>query len=252
MVIDTAVILAGGKGTRLSEETIIKPKPLVEIGGKPIIWHIMKHYSYHGVNKFVICLGYKGELIKEYFNNYMLNNSDVILDFKNKSTNYISNVHDNWEITLIDTGMETQTGGRLKRVEDILPDKFHMTYGDGVSDVNINDLINSHNNKVTLTAIIPAGRYGTLELDGDKVVKFKEKGETDRINGGFFIISKDALSLISNDHDSWEFDILPKLTEQNYVNAYKHDGFWYAMDTLKDKQHLCDLWENNKAPWKKW
>lgn len=253
------VILAGGLGTRLSEETDLKPKPMVEVGGLPILWHILKSYSSHGVNDFIICCGYKGYLIKEYFANYFLHMSDVTFDM---STNQME-VHDRkaepWRVTLVDTGDDTLTGGRLKRVEHFLKseDAFCFTYGDGLSDVNITDLISFHRSggKVaTLTAVRPPGRYGALMVDGDVVTKFREKPEGERswINGGFFVLSPEVFKRIKDDQTSWEGEPLSSLAKERQLAAFKHEGFWQPMDTLREKNLLNQLWDSGKAPWKKW
>lgn len=253
-----AVILAGGLGTRLSEETVIKPKPMVEIGGKPIIWHIMKTYSAHGINEFIICLGYKGYLIKEYFANYFLHVSDVTFDLKNNSMEIHQNSSESWKVTLVDTGEETMTGGRLKRVGKYLGDEdFCFTYGDGVSDVNITELIKHHKEQgrlATVTAVQPPGRFGMLDFEQNRVQGFKEKPQGDGawINGGFFVLSPKVLSYIDNDKISWEQEPMNALATSGQLSAYMHNGFWQPMDTLRDKVHLEELWSKNKAPWKVW
>lgn len=254
-----AVILAGGLGTRLSEETDLKPKPMVEIGGKPILWHIMKSYSAHGVNDFVICCGYKGYMIKEYFANYFLHMSDVTFDM---STNNMEVHHRNvepWRVTLVDTGGNTQTGGRLKRVSDYVKDEnsFCFTYGDGVSDVDITALINFHQNHgkwATVTAVTPPGRYGALERAGNQVTGFNEKprGDGEMINGGFFVLSPKCLDLIESDSMPWESIPIKALVSQSQLMAYEHQGYWQPMDTLREKNLLQALWSSGKAPWKKW
>ena len=253
------VILAGGLGTRLSEETDLKPKPMVEIGGKPILWHIMKIYSHYGFNDFIICLGYKGYLIKEYFSNYFLHQSDLTIDFENNSIKHHNSKAEPWKVTLVDTGINTMTGGRLKKVSSYLDNEtFMMTYGDGVADVNINEIISSHNknNKlVTLTAVQPSGRFGAIDIDEKGLIKtFKEKpkGDGSWINGGFFVCEPKALDYIENDDTFWEADSLEKLALHKELSAFKHNGFWRPMDTLRDKRELDDLWNNNKAPWKIW
>jgi len=254
-----AVILAGGLGTRLSEETAVRPKPMVEIGGRPILWHIMKVYSHFGINDFVICAGYRGYVIKEYFANYFLHMSDVTFDM---TTNGFE-VHDQraepWRVTVVDTGELTNTGGRLKRVRRYLgSDPFCFTYGDGVSDVNIRSLIDCHNDSgrlATLTAVSPPGRYGALEFSGDGgISRFIEKpsGDGGRINGGFFVVDPRAIDLIENDATSWEQTVLPQIASEGQLSAYRHDGFWLPMDTLRDKIHLEDLWVRDAAPWKLW
>ena len=253
-----AVILAGGLGTRISEETSTRPKPMVEIGGKPILWHILKIYSHYGIHDFIICLGYKGYLIKEYFANYFLHTSNVTFDMtKNKMT-----VHDNrtepWKVTLVDTGDETMTGGRLKRVGDYLNGHtFCMTYGDGVGDVNIGELLKFHKKSrglATLTAVQPPGRFGALELKGARVDGFVEKPQGDGgwINGGFFVLEPKVLELIAGDETVWEKEPLKGLAKNGNLNAYFHKGFWQPMDTLRDKNHLEELWSSGKAPWKVW
>lgn len=254
-----AVILAGGLGTRISEETLLKPKPMVEIGGKPILWHILKIYSYYGINEFVICCGYKGYVIKEYFANYFLHMSDVTFHFdRNNEIEVHSQKSEPWKLTLVDTGQKTDTAGRLLSVKDFLSDEaFAFTYGDGLADINIKKLISQHKElkkKVTLTAVKPPGRYGALNLDGNIVSCFQEKPDGDKawINGGFFIVEPSVLDLITNKTDSWEKDILPKLAVANDLTAFFHDGFWQPMDTLRDKNLLEDLWKKESPPWKKW
>ncbi len=254
-----AVILAGGLGTRISEETHLKPKPMIEIGGKPILWHIMKIYSYHGINDFVICCGYKGYVIKEYFANYFLHMSDVTFDMANNRMEVHQQKAEPWKVTLVDTGDETMTGGRLKRVAQYLKNEeaFCFTYGDGVSDVNINELIAFHKTqkcKATLTAALPPGRFGALDFDGHKVHSFKEKpkGDGAMINGGFFVLSPDVIDLIKNDATIWEREPLETLASQGQLAAFQHSGFWQPMDTLRDKVHLEELWASGQAPWKVW
>jgi glucose-1-phosphate cytidylyltransferase len=254
-----AVILAGGLGTRISEETHLKPKPMVEVGGKPILWHIMKIYSHYGVNDFVICCGYKGYLIKEYFANYFLHMSDVTFDMRDNSMQVLQQSAESWRVTLIDTGEETMTGGRLRRVAPYVEDEetFCFTYGDGVSDVNIAELIAFHkaqNVKATLTATLPPGRFGALDLQGDKVRTFKEKpkGDGGMINGGFFVLSPAVLDLLDGDDCIWEREPLEALAEHGELAAYQHQGFWQPMDTLRDKTHLEELWQSGQAPWKVW
>jgi len=253
------VILAGGLGTRLSEETAIKPKPMVEIGGKPILWHIMKLYSTHGINEFVICCGYKGYVIKEYFANYFLHQSDVTFDM---STNEMQVHHkraENWKVTLVDTGDTSMTGGRLGRVSDYIKDEeaFCFTYGDGVGDVDITSLIEFHKTSgklATLTATYPPGRFGALEIADGKVRNFKEKpkGDGALINGGFFVLSPKVLELIDSDDTTWEQKPLMSLAESGELMAFEHEGFWQPMDTLRDKNLLEELWESGSAPWKVW
>lgn len=254
-----AVILAGGLGTRISEETSIKPKPMVEIGGKPILWHIMKIYAQHGINDFVICCGYKGYVIKEYFANYFLHMSDVTFDMVNNQMEVHERYAEPWRVTLVDTGNDTMTGGRLKRVEPYIKDEelFCFTYGDGVSDVNISELINFHRDqkvKATLTATLPPGRFGALDIEGTKVHSFKEKpkGDGAMINGGFFVLSPSVLDYIKDDMTTWEREPLEMLAEHNQLSAFKHTGFWQPMDTLRDKVYLEELWASGQAPWKVW
>ena len=254
-----AVILAGGLGTRISEETNNRPKPMIEIGGKPILWHIMKIYSAHGVNDFVVCCGYKGYMIKEYFANYFLHMSDVTFDMSKNSMEVHQRSAEPWRVTLIDTGENTMTGGRLKRVTSHVQDDeaFCFTYGDGVSDVNITDLVAFHKAqkvKVTLTATFPPGRFGALDIDGHKVHSFKEKpkGDGGMINGGFFVLSPDVLKYIDGDASIWERAPLEKLAEEGQLAAYQHSGFWQPMDTLRDKTYLEELWTSGNAPWKVW
>lgn len=254
-----AVILAGGLGTRISEETSIRPKPMVEIGGKPILWHIMKLYSSHGIDEFIICCGYKGYVIKEYFANYFLHMSDVTFDMVNNQMEVHQRYAEPWKVTLVDTGENTMTGGRLKRVASHLKDEesFCFTYGDGVSDVNITELIAYHqskNVKATLTATTPPGRFGALAMSNGKVNSFKEKpnGDGGMINGGFFVLSPSVLDYISDDSTIWEKEPLEKLANEGNLAAYEHRGFWQPMDTLRDKTLLEELWQSNKAPWKVW
>ena len=254
-----AVILAGGLGTRISEETSTKPKPMVEIGGKPILWHIMKIYSHYGINDFVICCGYKGYVIKEYFANYFLHMSDVTFDLANNQMKVHERFSEPWRVTLIDTGVDTMTGGRLKRVEPYIKDEeaFCFTYGDGLSDVNISDLIAFHdlkNAKATLTATLPPGRFGALDLDGDRVCSFKEKpmGDGALINAGFFVLSPSVIELIKDDATIWERVPLEALAQHGQLRAFEHSGFWQPMDTLRDKTYLEDLWDSGNAPWKVW
>lgn len=253
------VILAGGLGTRISEETEIKPKPMVEIGGKPILWHILKHYSHYGYNEFVVCLGYKGYKIKEYFNHYFLHQSDVTFDLLNNQIKVHSSTVEPWKVTLVDTGDKTMTGGRIKRIRPYVEgETFMMTYGDGVSDINLNHLLTFHQQggKVaTLTAIQPASRFGVLELDNESIVaSFREKpeGEQSYINGGFFVLEPEIFSYIDNDSIIFEREPLEKLAKQKQLIAYKHHGFWQPMDTLRDKIALEELWSTKKAPWKIW
>jgi glucose-1-phosphate cytidylyltransferase len=255
-----AVILAGGLGTRLSEETDIKPKPMIEIGHKPILWHIMKTYSAHGVNDFIICCGYKGYVIKEYFANYFLHMSDVTFSVNDNSMKVHQNNAEPWTVTLVDTGENTLTGGRLKRVHKYIKDEesFCFTYGDGVSDVNITDLIKfhqAHGKQATLTATRPPGRYGALKITNSNIVeKFQEKPEGDGswINGGYFVLSPEVIKNIDGDDTTWEQEPLKKLAKDGELMSFKHDGFWQPMDTLYEKTMLNNLWNSGKAPWKKW
>ena len=254
-----AVILAGGLGTRISEETHLKPKPMIEIGGKPLLWHIMKIYSHYGINDFVICCGYKGYVIKEYFANYFLHMSDVTFDIANNRMEVRQQKAEPWKVTLVDTGDETQTGGRLKRVAPYLQEDeaFCFTYGDGVSDVNITELIAFHKAqkvKATLTATLPPGRFGALNFEGQKIRTFKEKpkGDGAMINGGFFVLSPEVIQLIKDDATVWELDPLETLASQGQLAAFQHSGFWQPMDTLRDKVHLEELWASGQAPWKVW
>ena len=253
-----AVILAGGLGTRLSEETSLRPKPMVEIGGKPVLWHVMKVYSAHGINDFVICLGYKGYLIKEYFSNYFLHTSDVTVDLRNNSIDIHRTAAEPWKVTLVDTGQETMTGGRLKRVAQYVQDEdFCFTYGDGVGDIDITRLVSfhrAHGGLATLTATQPPGRFGALVFDGDRVTNFQEKPEGDGgwINGGFFVLSPRVLDYIDGDSTVWEREPVQRLADEGNLTAYRHPGFWQPMDTLRDKNHLEDLWAKGNAPWKTW
>jgi glucose-1-phosphate cytidylyltransferase len=254
-----AVILAGGLGTRISEETVTKPKPLVEIGGRPILWHIMKMYSAHGINDFVICCGYKGYLIKEYFSNYFLHMSDVTFDLASNSSVVRENHAEPWKVTLIDTGEHTNTGGRLRRVGDLVAgdEAFCFTYGDGVSDIDIGREMafhREHGHWATVAAVQPPGRYGALQLDGERVTGFIEKaaGDGGFINGGFFVLSPKVLPLIAGDGTSWEGDVLPQIVDRGELMSYAHKGFWQPMDTLREKNQLEALWATGKAPWKAW
>lgn len=253
-----AVILAGGLGTRISEESHLKPKPMIEIGGKPILWHIMKMYSHHGINDFVICLGYKGYVIKEYFANYFLHMSDVTFDMSDNHMEVHHRYVEPWRVTLVDTGENTLTGGRLKRVRQHLGgDDFCFTYGDGVSDVDLKSLQafhQGHGRLATVTAIQPPGRYGALNIEGAAVSKFQEKpaGDGAWINGGFFILNPSVIDLIEGDQTSWEARPLVDLATNGQLMAYQHTGFWQAMDTLRDKTHLESLWAQGNAPWKCW
>jgi len=254
-----AVILAGGFGTRISEESHLRPKPMIEVGGKPILWHIMKMYSAHGVNEFIICLGYKGYLIKEYFANYFLHMSDVTFDMRNNNMQVHQNTAEPWQVTLIDTGEASMTGGRLRRVYDYLDDKesFCFTYGDGVSDVNIADSIRFHHEQkclATVTAVQPPGRFGALDMDGHKINCFEEKPQGDGtwINGGFFVLSPKVFDYLNDDQTVWELEPMQKLAKDGQLAAYRHEGFWQPMDTLRDKQYLEKLWQEKNAPWKIW
>jgi len=254
-----AVILAGGLGTRLSEETNLKPKPMVEIGGKPILWHIMKIYSAHGINEFVICCGFKGYMIKEYFNNYFMHTSDVTIDIANNSIDVHNNNSEPWRVTLIDTGESSMTGGRLKRIEKFVKDEdaFCFTYGDGLSNINIKELIafhKEHGKLATVTAVKPPGRYGALLLEGDEVEGFIEKppGEGGYINGGFFVLSPKVFNFIEGDQTTWENEPLQLLSSSHQLQAFKHNDFWQPMDTLREKNQLEEMWSSGKAPWKIW
>ena len=254
-----AVILAGGLGTRLSEETSTRPKPMVEIGGKPILWHIMKIYSAHGINEFVICCGYKGYIIKEYFANYFLHMSDVTFDMRENSMSVHNKRAESWKVTLVDTGDGSQTGGRLLRVADYIKDEetFCFTYGDGVGDVDITKAIKfhkEHGRMATLTAAYPPGRFGAIDISNNQVKSFKEKpkGDGAQINGGFFVLSPKVLSYLEDDNTIWEHQPLSKLAEDNELMSFEHKGFWQPMDTLRDKNLLEDLWLSGSAPWKVW
>ena len=254
-----AVILAGGFGTRMSEETSLKPKPLVEIGGRPVLWHIMKIYSYYGINDFIICLGYKGYLIKEYFANYFLHMSDVTFDMTNNKMHVHQERAEPWTVTLVDTGDSSMTGGRLKRVSDYIKDEdaFCFNYGDGVSDIDISSLIDfhfKHGKHATLTATFAPGRFGALDIKDKQIYSFKEKpvGDGARINGGFFVLSPKVLKYLEDDSTIWEQEPLNNLAKDGELMAYEHDGFWQPMDTLREKIVLNDLWDNGKALWKKW
>jgi glucose-1-phosphate cytidylyltransferase len=254
-----AVILAGGLGTRISEETQLKPKPMVEIGGRPILWHIMKIYSAHGIHDFIVCCGYKGYVIKEYFANYHLHMSDVTFDLEHSKIQVHQRRAEPWRVTVVDTGDQTMTGGRLKRVAEYIKDEdaFCLTYGDGVSDVDIARLVTFHKEqalKATLLAVIPPGRFGAVALDGQKVSSFKEKpmGDGGMINGGFFVLSPRVLDYISDDDTVWEREPLDRLARERQLAAFVHQGFWHPMDTLRDKNYLEELWAAGKAPWKVW
>ena len=253
------VIFAGGLGTRLSEETVTRPKPMVEIGGKPILWHIMKMYSMHGVSEFIICCGYKGYIIKEYFANYFLHMSDVTFDMQSNSMSVHNKRAEEWKVTLVDTGDYSMTGGRLRRVKEYLnkDESFCLTYGDGVGNIDITSSIefhHKHGKNATLTAVFPPGRFGALELVAGSVKSFKEKpkGDGGMINGGFFVLKPSVIDLIESDETIWEKDPLSTLAEQGELMAFEHHGFWQPMDTLRDKAHLEELWLSNNAPWKSW
>lgn len=251
------VILAGGLGTRLSEETVLKPKPMVEIGGKPILWHIMKYYAHFGINDFIICCGYKGYVIKEYFANYFLHQSDVTFNMKENKMIVHKERAEPWTVTLVDTGDQTMTGGRIKRIEKYVDDTFCLTYGDGLSNINITKLIEFHKyNKTisTVSAVKPPGRFGSLMMKDNKVTKFVEKpsGDSNWINGGFFVFETDIMDYLDNDQEILEKKPLEKLALEGQLSAFIHNGFWKPMDTLRDKNQLEDLWQSNNAPWKIW
>ena len=254
------VILAGGLGTRLSEETYIKPKPMVEIGGRPILWHILKIYSQYGINEAIICGGYRAEVIKDFFNGYFVRNSDVTFDMESNSIEVHSKHREPWKVTVVDTGQNTLTGGRVRRVKDFIGNEpFYLTYGDGVSDVNIHDLKKFHDAEgslVTLTAVSPPGRFGAIMLKegSDKIAAFREKprGDGAWVNGGFFVCQPEALEYIEGDSTVWEQEPLRNLARDGKLSAYRHEGFWQAMDTLRDKNYLEELWASGKAPWKCW
>jgi glucose-1-phosphate cytidylyltransferase len=254
-----AVLLAGGLGTRISEESALRPKPMIEVGGRPVLWHIMKMYSRHGINDFIVCLGYKGYMIKEYFANYFLHSSNITVQTKPGKIEYHDSTAEDWRITLVDTGEDTMTGGRLKRVGRYLTpnESFCLTYGDGVSDVDIGALVKfhkSHGKEATVTAVMPPGRYGALDLTGDFVNRFIEKphGDNGVINGGFFVLQPEALSRIAGDSTSWEHAPLESLARDQQLKAFRHTGFWQPMDTLRDRNYLEQLWQEGKAPWKSW
>jgi len=251
------VILAGGYGTRISEESHLKPKPMIEIGGKPILWHIMKIYSHYGIDDFIICCGYKGYVIKEYFANYFLHMSDVTIDMKDNDVTVHRKNAEPWRVTLVETGLETMTGGRIKRVEKYLEDTFCLTYGDGLADIDIKELIEFHRKQkclTTVTAIQPAGRFGSLDISGARVKSFQEKPKGDNrwISGGFFVCEPEILNLIDGDQTILERGPLEKLANENQLSVFKHAGFWSAIDTLRDKLYLEDLWKKNNAKWKVW
>ena len=253
-----AVILAGGLGNRLAEETVLRPKPMVEIGGKPILWHIMKSYAHHGITEFVICLGYKGYMVKEYFANLALHNSDVTINLVQNRVDLHQNQAEPWNITLVDTGENTQTGGRLCRIRRFVDGQdFCMTYGDGVADIDIGALVAFHRAEkclATVTAVRPPGRFGRLDLNGKRAIGFREKprGDGDWINGGFFVLSPVALDCIDGDDTLWEKEPMQQLAAGGQLAAYRHDGFWQPMDTLRDKNRLEELWASGQAPWKLW
>jgi len=252
-----AVILAGGLGTRLSEETVVRPKPMVELGGMPVLWHIMKLYSTHGINEFVICLGYKGYMIKEYFANYFLHMSDVTIDLRKNELSVHNNMSDPWTVTLVDTGQDTQTGGRLGRVrQHVEEETFCFTYGDGLSDVNVTELIAFHREQktyATLTAVQPPGRFGVIDIDAEKIRTFSEKpAEGSWVNGGFFVLEPKVFDYLHGEQTIWEREPLEELARDGQLSAYKHLGFWQPMDTLRDKTFLDGLWATGKAPWKVW
>ncbi|HEY0371677.1 MAG TPA: glucose-1-phosphate cytidylyltransferase [Thermoanaerobaculia bacterium] len=251
------VILAGGLGSRLSEETTVRPKPMVEVGGKPVLWHIMKIFSHHGLNDFVVCLGYKGYVIKEYFANYFLHMSDVTINLRNNQVQVHHNESEPWSVTLVDTGDDTATGGRLARVRSHVDDTFCFTYGDGLSDVNVTELIAFHRSQgtqATLTAVQPPGRFGVLDFEGEKISAFAEKppGDGGWINGGFFVLEPKVFDYVEGDDTVWERGPLESLAREGQLSAFKHDGFWQPMDTLRDKLQLENLWANGQAPWRVW
>lgn len=254
-----ALILAGGLGTRLSEETSTRPKPMVNIGDQPILWHIMKHLSSYGIREFIILGGYKSYVIKEYFLNYRLHNSSTIFYTNSSRIDFISEVNEEWKVTVLDTGLETGTAGRLAKAEFVIgqEEDFLLTYGDGLSDINVDKLIEQHHAcgaEVTLTSVIPEGRYGRIELNNERVISFSEKEITKDswINAGYFIVKRSMLKLITSESQSWEYDILPLISERGTLCAYKHRGFWHAMDTLRDRMTLENLWKTKSAPWKIW
>ena len=253
-----AVILAGGFGTRITEESMMRPKPMVEVGGRPILWHLMKIYSHYGINDFVICCGYKGYVIKEYFSNYFLHMSDVTFDMSNGSMQVHDHKAEPWKITLVDTGEQTQTGGRLKRVRPYLDeDDFCFTYGDGLADINLHNLLSfhaAHGADATMTAVRPPGRFGSVEIKDNAITRFVEKpaGDGGWINGGFFVLKPRVIDLIAGDGTSWESRPLESLAADGQLHAFKHQGFWQPMDTLRDKQFLEAIWGSGKAPWKAW
>ena len=253
-----AVILAGGFGTRISEETQFKPKPMIEIGGMPLLWHIMKSYSTYNINDFVICCGYKGYMIKEYFANYFLHMSDVTFDIKNNKMNVHKKFGESWNVTLVDTGIDTQTGGRLKKIEEYLDDEtFCFTYGDGISDIQIDQLVRFHNDNktvATVTAVQPSARFGALDIRENKVISFKEKppGDGNWINGGYFVLEPSVFDYLGDNSTVWEEEPVENLTRDGQLSTYKHSGFWQSLDTLRDKNKLEELWSKGNAPWKIW
>jgi glucose-1-phosphate cytidylyltransferase len=253
------VILAGGFGTRITEESAQRPKPMIEIGGRPMLWHIMKTYAHHGLRDFIVCLGYRGYMIKEYFANFVLHHSDVTIDTEKNSIEFHQSPVEPWRVTLVDTGIETQTGGRLRRVRKHLPkgETFCLTYGDGIGDVDVAASIafhRGHGKLATITAVVPPGRYGALDVDGDTVRRFVEKpaGDEGVINGGYFVLEPAVIDRIEGDMTVWEQGPLPALANKGELRAYRHTGFWHAMDTLRDKNHLEDLWQSGRAPWRLW
>jgi glucose-1-phosphate cytidylyltransferase len=253
-----AVILAGGLGTRLSEETVVRPKPMIELGGRPILWHILKIYGHHGIHDFVICLGYKGYTIKEYFANYFLHMSDVTINLRNNELKVHQNNSEPWTVTLVDTGEDTGTGGRLRRVRDhVAGERFCFTYGDGLGDVDLRALLAFHAEQktiATLTAVQPPGRFGAIDLEGDRINTFAEKppGDGGWVNGGFFVLEPEAFDYLDGDDTMWEREPLEKLARAGQLSAYKHHGFWQALDTMRDKKTLEELWDSGRAPWKVW
>ena len=252
-----AVLLAGGLGTRISEESASRPKPMIEVGGKPILWHIMKMYSAHGINEFIVCCGYKGYVIKEYFANYFLHQTDVTIDLANNQIEVHHKKSEPWKVTLVDTGEETQTGGRLKRVAEYIDGDFCMTYGDGVGSVDITALLKfhkSHGKLATMTAVQPPGRFGALEIDGTSIMSFleKPKGDGGWVNGGFFVLNPKVIELIESDSTVWERRPLEALAKNNQLQSFFHSDFWHPMDTLRDKNYLEELWASGQAPWKNW
>jgi|TARA_X000001036_G_scaffold406605_1_gene415427 glucose-1-phosphate cytidylyltransferase len=251
------VILAGGLGSRISEESILKPKPLIEIGGRPIIWHIMKQYSHYGLNDFVICCGYKGYLIKEYFVNYSLHTTDITVNVRSNKIKVHKKTTEPWNITMVNTGEDSLTGDRIREIKDFVDGDFCLTYGDGLSSVNIKDTIKFHkkNKKIaTVVAVKPTGRFGAITINGNLVKKFfeKPKGDGAWVNGGFFVLNKKIFSYLSDKNCIWEKEPLEKIAKNNQLSAYKHEGFWHAMDTLRDKNYLEEIWSSNQVPWKIW